>query len=457
MKSSIFKIVRPGINGEGIAYQNRRPVFIPGAFVSETVKAEILEENDSYARARVLSVITPARSRCASPCNEACTACPWISMRYEEQLRLKKQLLCEAVYKYGNVRDTFVREIRPSQDLLHYRSACKLPVAERNGLAVTGMYLPGTNHFIEIKDCPVHDEKLEAIRKTVLAILHEEHFPAFDGSHGLRYLVIRRIDEKIQIALITGRDVIPSSLVQKLSQLSEVTSLAQSVNTEKNSVSLFGSQAVTLAGLPYLEVKFCGFDLRLSAESFFQLNLTQAEALYRTAISKIDPCGVLLEAYCGVGVMSILAKDRARKIFGIESIPQAVENAKINADLNRVPNVTFLCDDAAHGLAELSKTTEIDTLLADPPRAGMDEAMITAILASKIKKIVYISCNPATLGKNIGALKRDFVLQTIIPFDMFPNTAHVESIAVLTRVGTSDRIKKDKKDRRRKKRKNHAL
>jgi len=450
MKTAAVKITKPGINGEGIAFMNNKPVFIPGAFVNETVRIELTEETDRYARAKLLSVLKPCDGRLADRCpSKGCESCPWIDLNYDEQLLYKRQLLCEAVWKYGHVAAAFVREIRPSAQVFGWRSALKLPVAEKNGQAVSGMYKQGTNHFAEITDCPVHDQKLETIRKTAMAVIREEKFPAFDGTHGLRTLVMRRIDEKIQIALITGKDEISESLIHKLSLLPEVVSIVQSVNTEKNSVNLFGSASAVLYGSPYLDIHFCGFDIRLSAESFFQLNLSQAANLYRMAVSKIDPCGILAEAYCGVGVMSILAKDKARKVFGIESVPQAIENARANAAANRVPNLTFLCEDAAAGLRKISEEYDIDTLLADPPRSGMDDAMIEAILASKIKKIVYISCNPATLGKNIKALKKAFTLQTIIPFDMFPNTPHVESIAVLTRVGTSDRTirKKHRKGR----------
>jgi 23S rRNA (uracil1939-C5)-methyltransferase len=178
------------------------------------------------------------------------------------------------------------------------------------------------------------------------------------------------------------------------------------------------------------------------------MNLSQAEALYRMAVSKIDPCGVLAEAYCGVGVMSLMAHEKAEKIYGFESIPEAIENAKYNASANGIDNITFLAKDAAEGLKELSLNKPVDILLADPPRSGMDDAMIDVILHSSIKKIVYVSCSPATLGKNIGALKKEYTLQTIIPYDMFPGTPHVESIAVLTRIGTSDRTKKSKRKRR---------
>ncbi len=436
-----LEIVKIGINGEGIGYQNRKPVFVPGVFPGECADVEITDEQETYLRARVKRVLKQSPARRPSPCpySSSCGGCSLIELDYSEQLKLKTELLAEALWKYGHVRSTFIRDIRPSAEEFGYRSALKLPVQNSGGVAVTGMYKTGTNHFTAVGTCLLHDETLEALRKTVLAVMHEEHIPAYENGHGVRYLIMRRIDPAVSIALITGNDTLPASFISKLAVLPGVSSIVQSVNTAKNTAGFFGSASRVLYGDDTVTVPFCGFRIRLSAESFFQLNLSQAEELYKTAVSKIDPCNVLAECYCGVGVMSILAKDKARKVFGFEAVPQAIENAKQNALENRVPNTVFRCADAAEGLRDLLKERDVDCLLTDPPRSGMDDAMIETIRNSSIRKIVYVSCNPSTLGKNIRALKAEYEVRTVIPFDMFPNTPHVESVTVLTRRGTSDR------------------
>ncbi|MBQ9328138.1 MAG: 23S rRNA (uracil(1939)-C(5))-methyltransferase RlmD [Solobacterium sp.] len=443
-------IVKTGINGEGIAYVDHKPVFIPGAFPGEVAEIWITDREERFSRAKLIHILKPSPSRIPSPCvrSDACGGCPLIELEYTAQLAEKRRLLCEALWKYGHVRESFVREVHGSEDALGYRSALKLPTAEEEGLLVTGMYRTGTNHFVSIDTCPAHDPTLEAIRKTVLAIIHEEHLPSYDQGHGIRYLIMRRIDKQIAIALITGKDTLPESFLHKLSLLPEVESIVQSVNTAKTPIGLFGRETRLLYGSNLIHISFAGFPIQLSAESFFQLNLKQAEALYQMAVSKVDECHVLAEAYCGVGVMSLMAKDKARKVYGIESVPQAIENAKANAKASRVPNVTFLCDDAAKGLERLLNQTEVDILLADPPRSGMDRAMLETIRNSSIQKIIYVSCNPATLGKNIHELKSEYDVKTVIPFDLFPNTPHVESVTVLVRRGHSDR--------RKGKRRNHA-
>ena len=434
-------IIKTGINGEGIAYLDRRPVFIPGTFPGETADVLITDEQERFLRGKARKILkaSPARRTSPCPCSSSCGGCPLIELKYSEQLVQKRALLTEALWKYGHVKDTFVRDIRPSSKEFGYRSALKLPVQDKDGLAVTGMYKTGTNHFTPIDRCLLHDPKLEALRQTVMAIMHEEQFPAYENGHGLRYLIMRRIEPSVSIALITGKDTLSPSLIEKLSALPGVASVVQSVNTARNAVNLFGSKSVVLYGEETIPVEFCGFKIHLSAESFFQLNLDQASEIYKTAVSKIDPCDVLAECYCGVGVMSIMAKDKARKVFGIESVPQAIINAKENARENRVPNTEFFCADAAEGLKQLLEERNVDCLLVDPPRSGMDDAMIDVIRHSSIAKIVYVSCSPSTLGKNIRDLKQEYEVRTVIPFDMFPNTPHVESVTVLTRRGTSDR------------------
>lgn len=434
-------IIKTGINGEGIAYLDRKPVFIPGTFPGETADVLITDEQERFLRGKARKILKASPARRTSPCPyfASCGGCPLIELKYSEQLVQKRALLTEALWKYGHVKDTFVRDIRPSSKEFGYRSALKLPVQDQDGLAVTGMYKTGTNHFTPIDRCPLHDPKLETLRQTVMAIMHEEQFPAYANGHGLRYLIMRRIEPSVSIALITGKDTLSQTLIEKLSVLPGVVSIVQSVNTARNAVNLFGSRSVVLYGEETIPVEFCGFKIRLSAESFFQLNLDQAAEIYKTAVSKIDPCDVLAECYCGVGVMSIMAKDKARKVFGIESVPQAIVNAKENARENRVPNTEFFCADAAEGLKQLLAERKVDCLLVDPPRSGMDDAMIDVIRHSSIAKIVYVSCSPSTLGKNIRDLKQEYEVRTVIPFDMFPNTPHVESVTVLTRRGTSDR------------------
>ena len=356
-------------------------------------------------------------------------------LKYEKQLEYKKQLLCEAIYKYAGVRSHFVRDIRPSEATIGYRSACKLPVQESHKLVTTGMYVPGTNHYHPIDASIIHSDELEAIRKQILVYINNAHLRDYDPKlqKGIRYLVIRAIDGKSQCTFVTGKTKIPERLISDIMSIPGMTGVFQSINTDLKTPEIFGSSLQKLAGDDTMPVTMGGVTISLSPESFFQLNVPQAEKMYETAVSKIDPCGTLVEAYCGVGVMSLMAASKAQHVIGIESVPKAIRNAKANAEANHIDHCEFWCMDAAEGLYKAAAKSSVDTLLVDPPRSGMDAKMIETILKVKPKKIIYISCSPSTLGKNLNDLKHQYHPVTILPFDLFPHTPHVESITVLER------------------------
>jgi 23S rRNA (uracil1939-C5)-methyltransferase len=444
------RIEKTGINGEGIAYAGHRPVFVPGVFPQEEAEIRISEDHGTWARGTLLRRLTSSPDRIPSPCPHAhtCGACPFITLRYEAQQREKENGLIEALWKYSRTPRSLVRPLHAAPSVLYYRSQLKLPLRMQKGKLVSGMYQPGTNFFTDTAGCPVHEKELEAMRQKVLAVLNAHKMEAYDagGKTGLRAMVLRGYAHCFQLTLITGRQNLPASLPKDLMAIPGLVSLAQSVNTTHDLAGFFGSHPRILAGRATLPLTMMGLHLELTPDAFFQLNLAQAEALYRLAVSKVDPCGLLVEAYCGIGTMSLLAAEKAQKIIGIEAVPGAVESARRNARANdRAEKVSFLCADAAMGLKDILRQEKVDILLADPPRAGMDDAMLETILSSSLSKIIYVSCSPSTLSRNLAVLKQDFDVRTIIPFDLFPATPLVESIAVLQRRGTTDRLPRQKK------------
>ena len=216
----------------------------------------------------------------------------------------------------------------------------------------------------------------------------------------------------------------------------------QNINPDKRSRQLFSSCWKLLAGEDQLPVQLGRLQLNLSCASFFQLNRPQAYQLYQKAASLIKPCTTLVEAYSGIGGISLMLKDKAKTIIGIESIQEAVDNANENARLNQADHVRFVCGDAAEEMKKISRKRKIDAIVVDPPRTGLDGAMIESLRQCQPEQIVYISCNPATLGKNIKELKDLYEVKTVIPFDMFPNTAHVETIVLLSKLKTKKHVNK---------------
>lgn len=438
-----LKIRKMGINGEGIGYVDYKPVFVEGVLPYEEAEVEITEKKNTYAKGTLKKLLWVSKERIRTDYEYYVEeGCPLYILQYEAQLKYKKQILEEALLKYGNVKSHFVRDFHPSPLIYGYRTQCKLPVQDSRGHMVTGMYVPGTNHFHPVKRSRIQPEELENARIKIMKMVDRSYLKAYDDrkEKGLRYLVLRVIDGKMQCTLVTGKDKVHKELVEEIMSIDGMTGVFQSINTDKKAVAIFGSAVHKLAGEDTMPVKIGDITLSLAPESFFQLNVVQAQEMYKMAVSKIDKCNTLVEAYCGVGAMSLLAHKKAKHIIGIESIPSAVANANENAKKNGIENARFICDDAAEGLKKIAKEREVDVLLVDPPRSGMDDKMLDAIAQALPKKIIYISCNPSTLAKNLKVLKHNYHVTTILPYDLFPHTPHIESITVLER----DNYKKDK-------------
>lgn len=451
-KKEKLHIRKLGINGEGIGYLDKLPVFVPGALVHEDVQVQIEKEYPTYARAKLEKIEKKAFERVKPVCEVAdqCGGCAIMHLNSNFHAQYKRQMLCEAIYKYAKIPSSLVRETKSSGSDLHYRSACKMPVASIDNQLQTGLYAVNSNKFIPLDKCYVQSAQIEALRKAITEVCAKHRLQAFQAktSHGLRYLVIRSIDNHAQCTLITGKDTIGKDLVNDLMKIEGLIGVFQSINDVKNSVDIFGSKPKKLAGADTIPYPLQNLTLQLSPASFAQLNIETAKLLYETAVSKIDPCDVLVEAYCGIGAMSLLASNKAKRIYGIESIQDAIDNAERNAAENNIDNVKFICDDSAKGLAKILETENVNTLLVDPPRSGLDDRMLRVIRTSNIDKIIYISCNPSTLAKNLANLSSTYHPVSIIPFDMFPQTPHVESITVLLRNGYQDgKIDKTKRKR----------
>lgn len=435
MKVTIKKI---GINGEGIGYLDRLPVFVPGALIDEEVDIQIIEKNRRYAMGKVNRILKKSKDRIKPKCfvQGRCGGCPLMDARYPKQLEYKKELLKQSLIKYAQVDPRLIQNVIPSEDVFEYRNQFKMPCAMEEGRLTSGMYLPNSNYFLGIDRCIIHNDALDHFRKDVMRVLNEYDMPAYDHHEksGIRNLIVRGFDGKFQCTIVTGNDELSQEAIDALMKIKGMYSLWQSIHTTKKTPEVFGNTMIFLAGQRLLPLTFDGLHLELSPRSFFQLNTKQAIQLYRGIAGMIkDGNDLIVEAYSGVGGISMYLKDKAKEIIGIESIKDAVVNANKNAKANGCEHVSFLCDDAANKLTYLSKKRSIDVLVVDPPRSGLDDAMLECILRSRIKQIVYVSCNPATLGKNLAVLQSRYQVKKVQPYDMFPHTPMVETIVMLDR------------------------
>lgn len=433
----ILTIKKWGINGEGIAYCKKKPVFVEGGMPDEVVDAELTEEHDTYCVAEIKKVIeaSPRRRRPMCAITKECGGCPLMHADMKGQLRMKSSVLKEALKKYANYSGEILPIIK-NPEVLGYRNACKLRFFNEEGRIVCGLYEKGSNKVIGMDRCIIHDKELERVRVRMVEILNEYGAKAYtrkDGS-GYRALIMKCFDHKVQVILVTSKMTIDQSLLDAIMEIDGVVSLWQSIKTEgENNLDVFGSQMIHLAGQEKMVVDVCGLKLDLLPRSFFQLNTKQAENLYNVVKDWMPKCRTVVEAYCGVGAMALLAASKARKVIGIESIEDAVINARENAKKNNIGNVRFICGDAGNELIQISAKKKIDTLIVDPPRSGLDQTMKEAIINAKVRTIIYVSCNPSTLAKDLGVLKDQYAIKKVQPVDMFSQTPHVETVCLMSR------------------------
>ena len=426
-----------GINGEGIGYDHGVPVFIPGALMHETVDVKITQEKEKYKTAKLIRVIRKSKDRVEPECRYcySCRACTLMHLKYERQLNYKKQTLKQALKKYADI-DMPVSIIK-NDNIYHYRNKFKLPFGMEKGKIVTGMYESERGRFVPIEDCIIHEEVLEKVRKQILEIMNKYKLKAYNERtrEGYRSLIMRTFNNKIALVFVVGDNTDLEPMLSDLTRIEEVSSIYYSVNTNKKYINALENDLVHVFGKNCLNARINDLKLVFTPKSFFQLNTRQAEVLYDEAVSLIDENDEeVLEAYCGVGVMSLMAARKAKHVTGVEIVPDAIDNAKKNARYNKIDNVDFVVGDSGSVMEEISKEKQLDCLIVDPPRTGLDEKMINSILNSNAKKLIYVSCNPSTLAKNLNVLKEYYNIESIRAIDVFSNTEHVESIVYLVRM-----------------------
>ena len=436
MKKTI-KTVKMGINGEGIGYLDRVPVFIKGALPLESVECDIPYTNGRYIKTKADKIIEKNPNRVEPECKyqEDCN-CILMSLNYKTQLEYKKQLLNEALFKYAGIRGRIIEPFIENPNVLYYRNQCKLPIREEKGKLFSGLFMPESNQLIKINRCIIHDKQMEDVKKQVMFILNKYKVRGFDrrSKLGIRYIVIRTILNKTQVSLVGGKDSYSQELIDEISNIESVVSVYQNINDDYKSIEILGRNETLLAKEKYLSFNMFGLDINLLPQSFFQLNTKQTERLYDLVNSLVKPCNTIVEAYCGIGIMSMMLSSKAKKVIGIESVKSAILNAKMIAQNNNLSDkCEFICGDASSELNKIN--TKIDCLVVDPPRSGLDDKMIDCIIKKEIENIVYVSCNPSTLGKNIGALNDYYKVERVIPIDMFSNTPHVEAVVKMTYCG----------------------
>jgi 23S rRNA (uracil1939-C5)-methyltransferase len=408
--------------GEGIGSSQGLKVFVEGALPGEEVEIEIVEKKKNYAKAKKLSLIKPSQSRITPPCSlfGECGGCQIMHLAYSEQLKEKKKRVSEALFRIGGLQ-VEVNECRASPTPFNYRNKIQLPLVWDMGRMKAGLYRKNTHEIIPIDECQIQSQAGNQLLQKILPHL---------TSKSLRTLLIRtgmNTNEALIVLVSDGTDSLEEIGV-KLMQISpEVKGVVENINPTSRNVIL-SDQWKVLAGRPYIYEKLGEKRFKISASAFFQVNSGQATALFQEAIrvADIQKNDTVLDAFCGVGTLALFASDYASEVIGTECVKAAIEDAKENAKLNGATNCTFKV-----GRAE-DNTTVADIIFLNPPRKGCEEKLLHFIGTKRVKKVIYISCDPATLARDLKILSSyGYKIEVVQPFDMFPQTMHVETLVLM--------------------------
>ena len=374
------------------------------------------------------------------PVHKKCGGCQYQGMAYKKQLSLKQRQANMLLGKFGTVLP-----IIGMKDPLHYRNKVHAVFAFEKGKAIAGTYQEGTHKVVPVESCLIDDEKSDAIIQTIRELLRSFKIKTYNEDSGyglLRHVLIRRgfTSGAIMVVLVASSPVFPSknNFVKALrKEHPEITTVILNVNDQNTSMVL-GERNITLYGKGYIVDTLCGHTFAISPSAFYQVNPVQTEILYQTAMDYAGLTGkeTVVDAYCGIGTIGMIASKQAKEVIGVELNRDAVRDAIGNAKGNGVKNIRFYQADAGEFMVAMAEQGEkMDVVFMDPPRAGSDEAFLQSVVKLAPKKVVYISCNPETLARDLGYLtKKKYKVTKICPVDMFPFTDHCEVITCLQRV-----------------------
>ena len=441
----IVDIIDNGFEGEGIAKIDGFTIFIPNCIKGEKVRILIVKVLKSHAFGKILEIIESSENRVEVDCKtyKRCGGCDLRHVKYEKTLEMKQNAVQSLVNKTLKNKIEVEKTIG-MENPYFYRNKAQYPVGlDKNKEPVIGVFANRTHEIIPIEECFIQNRESQEIAKFVLNFIKENKIPVYDEK--TRKGVIRHIITKIGIktkeimlVLVVNDSKIPKEeeLVKRVTEkFKNVKTIVKNINN-KNTNVIMGNKNINLYGEGYISDILGNYEFKISPHSFYQVNPIQAEKLYNIGIeeAKISKNDIVFDLYCGIGTISIFMAKYAKKVYGIEIVEEAVKYAKENAKINKIENTEFIAGDVEVVLDDLINNKNIipDVIMFDPPRKGLDNKSIENVLKISPKKMVYISCNPATLVRDLAKLEEKYEIKTIKPVDMFPFSKHVECCAVLS-------------------------
>ncbi len=453
-----------GNDGEGIGKYQGYTLFVKNALVGDTVRVRAMKCKKNYGYARLMEIIEPSPYRVEPKCSIAtqCGGCTLQHLDYKEQLHRKQKKVTDCIERLGGITEGYtLYPIIGMENPYYYRNKAQFPVRRnKDGKVAIGFYAGGTHSIIDTEHCCIQAKENEDIIRVIRKFLEEENISIYDEEthKGLVRHILTRVGfvtHEIMVCLVINGKDLPhkEKLIEKLKEIPGMKSISLNVNKEKTNVILGdkviglwdksleaeGTEEDNSAMIPYItdyigEVKF-----RISPLSFYQVNPVQTKVLYEKALEFANLRGneTVWDLYCGIGTISLFLAEKAKQVYGVEIIPQAIEDARENAKLNGIENAEFFVGAAEEVLPEKYRKEKIyaEVIVVDPPRKGCEESLLDTIVEMAPEKVVYVSCDPATLGRDIKYLSsRGYELKKVQPVDQFPHTGHVETVCCLQRV-----------------------
>ena len=451
-----------GTDGEGIGKVDGYTLFVKDAVIGDTITARVIKLKKNYGYGRLMEVIEPSKDRVEPVCPVArqCGGCQIQQMSYDAQLDFKRKLVEGNLRRIGGFPDINVLPVIGMDEPYHYRNKAQYPVGrDKDGNVVIGFYAGRTHCIIDNQDCAIGARENVKILTAIRDYINENKVSVYDentGNGAVRHILIRKgfHTGQVMVCIVVNGESLPQEdkLVAKLTGLElweneggNIYSVMININRENTNVIL-GDRCRTLWGKDYIEDSINGITFQISPLSFYQVNPVQTEKLYGKALEFAGLTGneVVWDMYCGIGTISLIMATRAKKVYGVEIVPAAIENAKNNARINGLDNAEFYVGKSEEIAPELAEQGAVpDVIVVDPPRKGCDEALLDTIVKMQPERVVYVSCDSATLARDLKYLAaRGYEVKTVQPVDQFCHTVHVEVAVLMSRVYTQDGLKR---------------
>ncbi len=431
--------------GSGVGHSNGMAVFVPNSVVGDVLKVKILKVKTNLAYAKIDEILKPSDLRQDIDCPYflKCGGCSFRNMTYESELSLKENTVKNNFKRIAGIEVLFEPIFSGSVD--RYRNKAQYPVSMVDGEPKVGFFSNHTHRIVPCDDCLLQPVEFSKIAKVLINFIKKFNISVYNEETGkglIRHLYIRKavVTEEIMVCLVINGKTLPNSddFCQKLNaEVKNITSIIININT-KNTNVIMGEKCVTLYGNDHITDVLCGVKVKISPLSFYQVNHFVAEKLYEKAAEYAEPEGkTVIDLYCGAGTIGLSMAKKAKRVFGVEIVPEAVEDAKFNAKQNGIKNAEFFCGDAKEATEKLKeKGINPEVIIVDPPRKGCDAELIDTVCNGfKPQRVVYVSCDPATLARDCKIFEEfGYKCEIASTFDMFPRTGHVESVVKLTRI-----------------------